>query len=1220
MSLINTIENKIKELSGGEFQKLSDAFLAKRFPGYILNALGSQEGTNKPTKGKPDTYLVLPNGKQIFVMYGTHLKEEKKISGDIKSVKEEIEKLGLGTEQIEKIICCHTSSNIGPEKKAKFEKEASPYELELIGINEIAKALCYKLDYQWIAKDMLGVSESTEQVLEIEKFIEIHDDSKTNAPISNDFLGEGIDGYLKDIESDTQILLITGNAGVGKTKLGIEICKELKKKDYVIICVKSNGQEVYQDLKRFIDREQETVVFIDDVNLVSGFKAIFQLLNFNAKLRFIITCRAYSRNQIKSSLKDYNYKELSPKLLNLENKCDLIKQFSADDIHFNIVESIINIGQDNARLIVLAAILSKSKKDKRYETKYEILKDYYEEILDSRELEPEDEYILFIVYFLRKLKYVDIGKNSVYSELLKYFQLENIQLESRIIKLYQKELLDIHNSYICKISDQTLGDYIAIKILEKRKVSFMRLFNFLYNIDSNRFVEILIQYSLINYDKDFLDAIWRSASSYYSEISHDEYKLREDFLLSFSSTIPNEAIRFINEQLDNMEEEKIVIPTSIDEIRDEDNFSIEDNTILILKGLIQGDQFTIPFNLLSRYLQYKPSMVTEAYVMLKNSLNFFLKTWGWKAYLSEVIDMFKNTIGQSINMTNLCIAVYMDFLELKREIKDPIGENIVSSFIYTIPNDAIVKEYRGAMLDHLYKIYRGGNQEQKQCILKYLIDYSGIDIEEIELHTDTIKFDLMMMKTTFFSDVCTLSVAEENVLYRLSKLANQIGSRVFSGYVMSNIQKVHSIISSHRLANISEKNDEKKFESIILENRGRWEQFFSDIKIIIAQDEKVLDTVENVLINLFGELSFKDQCSFIQAMLAMNYKLLYIHPMDFLCRVHPSKRGDVLDIIPCLHKNEWDLARVLMTEKVTRIEYDRLIELLGGCNIPFYYSIIDFLKFIEYCPDILSNEILDPQSEYFWIPMFIKGEDAKRLLNAIGYKKIEELYLSSIVYRTIDESSTLLFEMCTQNMNFGLKVLKKIHSSNGVSLFRFYRIIDMLKEHSQFDELIIEFALYIIREGNLSFWTSKLDNSQIYMDKYLLKLLTFREDLIFELLNRAEDESEFLKIINMGTELVDALSMRRFYCLMKEKRYGITSYSSIHFLKDEHPFHELKILPHDEILTLEFQIECLEDLKQIFSNEINYLDLVRYLNKLIDDIKDKKSIEEERLFIEGNYW
>ena len=79
MSLINTIENKIKELSGGEFQKLGDAFLAKKFPDYQLNAFGSQEGTNKPTKGKPDTYLVLPNGKQIFVMYGTHLKEEKKI-------------------------------------------------------------------------------------------------------------------------------------------------------------------------------------------------------------------------------------------------------------------------------------------------------------------------------------------------------------------------------------------------------------------------------------------------------------------------------------------------------------------------------------------------------------------------------------------------------------------------------------------------------------------------------------------------------------------------------------------------------------------------------------------------------------------------------------------------------------------------------------------------------------------------------------------------------------------------------------------------------------------------------------------------------------------------------------------------------------------------------------------------------------------------------------
>ena len=169
-------------------------------------------------------------------------------------------------------------------------------------------------------------------------------------------MGEGVDEYLKIIESDIQILLISGNAGEGKTRLGVEICKELKDKDYVVICVKSNGQATYQDLKRFIDGDKNTVVFIDDVNLVSDYKSVISLLNIDERLKFILTCRSYSRAMIESHLKEYQYMEVSVKEMGLEEKEALIKQFSDDNIHSKTIQELIDAGQSNPRLLVLAAI------------------------------------------------------------------------------------------------------------------------------------------------------------------------------------------------------------------------------------------------------------------------------------------------------------------------------------------------------------------------------------------------------------------------------------------------------------------------------------------------------------------------------------------------------------------------------------------------------------------------------------------------------------------------------------------------------------------------------------------------------------------------------------------------------------------------------------------------------------------------------------------------
>lgn len=71
MSKINLIQQKIKELSGGEFQKLCDRYLYKKYNFSNICPLGSEDGTNKPTKGIPDSYVITSDGKYVLIMYGS---------------------------------------------------------------------------------------------------------------------------------------------------------------------------------------------------------------------------------------------------------------------------------------------------------------------------------------------------------------------------------------------------------------------------------------------------------------------------------------------------------------------------------------------------------------------------------------------------------------------------------------------------------------------------------------------------------------------------------------------------------------------------------------------------------------------------------------------------------------------------------------------------------------------------------------------------------------------------------------------------------------------------------------------------------------------------------------------------------------------------------------------------------------------------------------------
>ena len=71
MSNVNLIQSAIMQLEGGAFQKLFDEYLYKKYKFKNIQTLGVQTGTNKPTKGTPDSYVLTDDGKYILINYGT---------------------------------------------------------------------------------------------------------------------------------------------------------------------------------------------------------------------------------------------------------------------------------------------------------------------------------------------------------------------------------------------------------------------------------------------------------------------------------------------------------------------------------------------------------------------------------------------------------------------------------------------------------------------------------------------------------------------------------------------------------------------------------------------------------------------------------------------------------------------------------------------------------------------------------------------------------------------------------------------------------------------------------------------------------------------------------------------------------------------------------------------------------------------------------------------
>ena len=464
------------QLEGGAFQKLFDQYLYKKYKFTNIQTLGVQAGTNKPTKGIPDSYVMTDDGKYILINYGSvNSRPKEKIKEDIIACFDKA-KLSLPKDKIKKIICGHSSTNIHIEQLSLNKEIIQGVNIELIGIDTLSHDLA--LIYPHIAKDMLGIAIDTNQFFDIEDFVKAYDANGINAPIDCKILHRDseINEIFKSINENIVTILI-GPSGIGKTRLALEVCRRQDKKDIKIYCIKSNGNLLYEDIKYYIDEPGNYLLFFDDANMVTSFDNVLNTiltLPNDYKINILITVRDYARERVIKKVSRYS----KPSIIKIRSfKDDEITDILKNNlgiINTNYLKKITSIANGNIRLAFLAGIRSINDGYKAIHNAEDIFENYYGYIIDDVKLTKNDVIMLFFIAVAGPVK---SNGNQLYNDLKNTYGNE-IDEKNIIENLYYLELIDWFKNEITKISDQSFGNYILYYVLFKKKwVSVESLIN-----------------------------------------------------------------------------------------------------------------------------------------------------------------------------------------------------------------------------------------------------------------------------------------------------------------------------------------------------------------------------------------------------------------------------------------------------------------------------------------------------------------------------------------------------------------------------------------------------------------------------------------------------------------------------------------------------------------------------------------------------------------------
>lgn len=1207
MSKLNRIQNEIRQLEGGRFQNLCDVYLYRKRNWENITALGSMEGTDKTTKGIPDTYFFdEETNKYILVMYGTRKDSLTKLELDIK---EAIEKTRIDKKDIQEIICCHTSSNLTVRRDKELRGSAGSIKVTILGIDTISHDLL-QFKYQDIVKDFLSIAESTEQVWDIEQFISKHDKSKTNAPLTTSYIDEkNIVEELIGNLNDNQVLLLSGIPGTGKTRLAIELCKKLPV-DSNIMCVKSNSLPVYQDIKDALDSSRINYLFLDDANTITNFDAIVNLLRleeYEQGLKIIITVREYALSGIIDQLHSFDKKIYKIPVMS-DDQIEMLINSIHDSLSTKSLRKVKNLARNNPRMTVIAATMLKANNYEFITNGKEILDSYYSQIIRDNALSQNEKKSLFILSFKQKL---ELTSRESMTDLLDFFKISFDSFLLALKQLHDKELCDIYQDKATKVSDQSLSDFVIIDFIANSKEFRVRdFFRELYPKCAKEIIDMIVRVTELNSSGDWLDYLTNEIKYVNNEIILEVEK--EQFLIQFGVLIPIESLGYVYKKIQLAENVEFQVEQQEFEKKKKNN-GVHDPIIHILCSLSNSEKFNDAGLMLMEYFQRKQDKIYEIFSAIKSNFNIENK---WDYYFEKRLSIFE-TFSKQKNIDEtiaLLIAnVAEEFLKYSGEYVTFNGKNAIFNRYTLVDGEYLIKLHT-KILNVLAHIYGMNYVEVNNYIDKILFEYPVYEIENGLL--ETVTSDLDYIEKLFFKELENITIRQEGIVYKLKSEVEKFGLdiKLFTHYELSHRQNVYNIFSSNYFRYDIEKFDYDYAQKLRIDNLNELFKTYSNKLLWVFntlaeyQSDKLLNKyeLEESISLVYLEVNIENKVKILIELLNSNFTISY-HFNWYMEKLSFVDGSTVLSNVKKEVDDRWYLSNMLMCKEINSTQIENMVSFITTLEDNEKISSFNIVSFENYINqdeiflDIFWNKYEKSEiSGEFFIPNFVSEDMAEKIIQLIGIGKAKEIYLNSLNTNKVDHSGKLFEKLIIVETDpkFIYSFLVELNNlrRNLVSFehdiqFRYLWGVPYIEKTMELymDFLIAEKKLIFIGIDPSLEKLFKADNKRF--------LNFFRNQIL-----NTEDEERLVNLYNFALDVFNDEVLAGLFELIKDK------YISEDFFRKLHLTLRSRTWSGSLVPLLDKEINFLNRLLDIFE-ETHYIPHALVITKNIDALKQQKEKE-----------
>ena len=1211
--MITSIEQALLSCNPDKFANICRLYLGYRYP--IVNPTGLVVGKEKSKKGTPDNFIS-DNDSYIFSEITTIEKNQlvPKLKKDIEHC---FNQNDISSDKIIRIILI-----CNQEITTKIQEELNDHKnlinkftkLEVIGIDAFATIIFR--DFPSLSKE-LGLTIDTGQILEMSEFIIQYEKSKFATPLSNAFFNRETE-LDKSIEllNKYDFLLITGQAGVGKTKFSIQLVTNYLKsnKGYIVKYIRNNNQLIWDDLKVQITKNNKYIIVVDDANkLKSNLTSIINFKNeFNSgDIKIIMTVRNYLKQEIEYQLKENGLIEL----VNFE-KSELAKILQSPEFKITdyYTDRIYYISKGNPRIALMGAIAGKNNEIEKLTKASLILEEYFSSANNSIK---DDLVLLKTAGILTLFRTIDIANSGVIDEISKHFDINKNELIEKLSLLVKNEIADEYkNTY--KIADQILGEYIFYLIfIKEQHISFKQLLDLHFD-DRKISLMNLLNPIISNYGfYEIKDLILYDVNQKWNSIQENQDKSIK-FLESFWFYLETETILFINKIINSKTDCKI--ENLMFEIYKDNSIESYDDKIINLLVNFQKlpDKFEVALALLLKYGLSSQLLFTKVLKVFTQSFTYkrFSYEYGYKIQIKLFDFLYSKVNENSLFYSKIILFIANKYLIDSYECHyGGNGRQFYFSQEYIVLTEE-QKNFRTKLFEFIFDCYK--NVELKDSVYDFFDKHRYSHLHQNEKRI--INFDKKLILPFFEGNFNNGEFRQSSIVHNYVKklgylkikikkeIRNLICSKEFKLWLLldEKFERNEKVINNFSDYTFDDYIDLMHSLNIIFENKsGNYSCF---------------ETIISPVSDIFKNLAKKD----------FN---LFIKVLENVFKYEYSKNLYFRVIISNINFDKDKVEKLKLVFKKSRNSDINLMELFiripkEYLEIEHYNSIVDIIQkddfkniwFIDHLIKRISDLELNIEIEIEkLLDIIILKTELNDNLFMYGdfFEIINDQYQSSFIRNLKKlEKVYLYLDNAGRHFDYDLKVLKMILSQN--SNF----IIDLLKYN--FDDKDYLSRRDFDENDFKKLWD--LDNYEIVFENMINYLVNFKSVFLHRasefssaFRGNSQKEIDFLhnqlmntvnkKMIELIFNIISSIyrdKMLDFLKIILDKDCDAELFKRLDF------YVSAGVTMGSRLPNMQFELSQLEKVRDFLveQNNINYYEFIEIINRNI--MYSKMSIESER--------